>query len=135
MRHMQNSWAMGVILENMGRLARRQGDLAQAKRHLRESLRLRGQHGDRSGLAKTLLDLAIVLHAEDEPFLAAQLLAASTTFQESVGVPLSSIEQSEYERVQTDLRAILDAEAFARQWDAGAGLSAEQVDALLSETD
>ena len=60
------SSVIAFVLENMGNLARRRGDAAQARTFLEESLALRRAYGDTFGIAKVLAALSVLLREQGD---------------------------------------------------------------------
>jgi tetratricopeptide (TPR) repeat protein len=60
------SSVIAYVLENMGNLARRRGDAAQARTFLEESLALRRAYGDTFGIATVLAELSVLLREQGD---------------------------------------------------------------------
>ena len=74
-------------LAGIGRIALDQGQLAVARQHLAESLRLSRLTGARIGVARGLEAFAALTAAEGQPGLAVTLAAAAAALREAAGLP------------------------------------------------
>ena len=74
-----------IALYNLSQAAVAQGDLATARRHLEEGIRLSLETGDLANLAYFLDMLAVVEGSRDEPHRVAVLLGAAQALRETVG--------------------------------------------------
>lgn len=88
--------------------------------------------GDPRGVAECVAGLA-VLEAESNPVKATHLLAAAMATAESIGSPLSSSNQGEYDRALAAIHARLDDSAFNAAWEAGKFMTIDEAVACATE--
>ena len=112
-------------LAGIGRVALDQGQLALARPHLAESLRLSQLTGARSGVARGLEAFAALCAREDQGAregqarLAVLLTAAAAALREAAGLPAPARRSQQY----LDAARGLGQEALAELWEQGLGLS------------
>jgi DNA-binding CsgD family transcriptional regulator len=94
--------------------------------HLRESLSLFQELGDRSGIALCLEGLAEAAVAGSLCAAAVVLLAAASTWREANDFPVPPYDRADYERVLRTARSGLKSAAFGAAWTAGAAMTLEQ---------
>jgi non-specific serine/threonine protein kinase len=116
-----------LIRRILGDIVRTQGDLLQASDHFRESLRLCRELGDLHSLAQSLVGLARVAGAGDNPKSAARLFSAAESLRRSNDEQLPPAEQAEYDQDLATLRARLGEAGFAQAWAAGETMTLKQV--------
>src|SRR5438132_329983 len=90
-RDLGNTWAIALALNNLADVARARGDMRKAHEYLRESLRLRYELGDKTGLADGLRSAAVLAVASREPQRAALLFGASAAMSEAAGSPVAPL--------------------------------------------
>ncbi len=117
---------IAMTLHNMANLARRQDELEAAGVFCRRSLQIQQEIGDRHGMAGGLQAQAMIAHAQGLAKRSARLFAAYAGLCDALGLKLSAEEQVEQERITSELRACLGAEAFAREQAAGIALTPEE---------
>ncbi|MCI0561283.1 MAG: tetratricopeptide repeat protein, partial [Nitrososphaera sp.] len=117
---------IAVSLNNLGLVARCQGDYERALMLHEESLALYQEVGDKSGIAACLEGLARVAGVQDQPERAAWLLGAAEALRETIGIPLPPSDQANYEHNVTSVRTKLGEEAFAAAWAKGRTMAQEQ---------
>jgi tetratricopeptide (TPR) repeat protein len=120
-----------LVLTELGFLAERRGQAADAKRlHLRAFRTSRTLGGPR-GLAMALEGLAgaVGLAGEHEP--SAQLLGAADSARRAASVPAAPSEQADIDRIAAAGRAALGEDAFVAAYQDGSALTPEDATALL----
>jgi DNA-binding CsgD family transcriptional regulator len=113
-------------LHSLGMVVLRSGDLVDADRHLRESLSLFQQLGDRSGIALCLEGLAEAAVAKGVCELAVVLLSAASAWRVANEFPVPPYDRRDYDRVLGAAHGSVKGAAFGVAWATGAALSLEQ---------
>jgi hypothetical protein len=111
----------------LGLTAHAQGEAALALAYHQESLALRQQTGERSGIAECLEALGSLADTAGHPVRAARLLGAADRVRASIGAPLAPMQQPDHARQAAAAEANLGSTAFAAAWAAGRGLPLEEV--------
>lgn len=132
-RQLSNKWGVGVSLGTLGWVAMREGDWMRAVARLGESLEVRREIGDMGGSAWCLERLAEVALARERPEKAVRLFGAAAALRASIGSVIDPVDQPEYERRRTSLRAELGAQRSAAAWDEGRAMTLEQAVAYALE--
>src|ERR1700730_19449649 len=99
------------------------GDQSGADEHLRESLGLFQQLGDRSGIALCLEGLAEAAVAGGACEPAVTLLAAASAWRAANDFPVPPYDRRDYDRVLGAAHSGLSRAAFADGWATGAAMS------------
>lgn len=108
---------------SLGRLALAQGDAPSAVTYFRASLTLYQEMVDKLGAAHAIEGVAQYVKRTS---VAVQLLGAAHTLRQTIGAPVSPVEQSEYTQLADRLRSALGSKHFEAHWAEGARLSYEQ---------
>lgn len=104
-----------------------------ASKTFAEALRIFHTLGARRDAAGALEGIASVAAAQGQPAVVAELLGAAAAIRESIGAPISPVDQSECERILAAARAALGDEAFTERWRAGQALTFDEaVNAALA---
>jgi hypothetical protein len=109
----------------MGIVALNRGDLVAARLLNAESLVIRRELVDRTGIADSLEGFAAVAWACEKPSTAARLWGAATHLREEIGAPLAPSERADYDRLVAAARAAAGPKAFDRAWQEGGALRVE----------
>jgi non-specific serine/threonine protein kinase len=120
-RHLNNAYGIGVVLTNLGRIARDRGDYAPAATLFAESLVLHWEDGDKVRIAGCLSSLAIVAALSRQPERAARLFGAAEALREAIGAPVPR-HLGQYARATGHARDALGERAFDDAWAAGRAL-------------
>jgi ATP/maltotriose-dependent transcriptional regulator MalT len=120
-----NVWSAAVTELFYARVVRDRGEPAAALRMWVDSARSLLDQGDRMMASYSLRPLAGLAARYQQPDKATTLLAAHSTWDVAIGLPLSPHGQAAYERLLADLRDSLPPAAFAAAWAAGRALSPE----------
>lgn len=117
-RELNNAYAMGNALINLGRVARDRGDYARAAARYDESLSLHLTDGDDTRIAGCLNGLAIVAVLAGYAARAARLFGATAALRDEIGgaVPRHG---GRYERAVAAARAALGDQSFEAAWSSG----------------
>lgn len=108
---------------SLGRLALAQGDTPGAATYFRASLMLYQEMVDKLGAAHAIEGVAQYVKRAS---VAVQLLGAAYTLRQSIGAPVSPVEQSAYTQLTDRLRSALGEQPFEGKWAEGSALSYEQ---------
>jgi DNA-binding CsgD family transcriptional regulator len=132
-RDVQEQSGMAAALESLGRVAVRQGNIAQARMHLTAALGLHRQVLDRRGLVRCLEGSALVAHATGNHATCVQLLATATTIRGEL-VPLQPpVDSADVADARERVRSALGDGAFDAAWVAGTALSRDgAIDAAIA---
>ncbi len=115
--------AYGLIVQ--GQIAAAEGQYSRARTALGESLLVRHELGDRSGVAESMESLAALDAAERQLELAVRLGAAAAALRERIGAPLTPQGQVVLDQWLVPTRKMLGAEATTRAWASGRAMSGE----------
>src|SRR5260370_12388049 len=99
-----------VVLNNLGKIEREQGDYEGARGHHVESLASRRALADKTGIAWSLEAFACLCVRED-PARAARLWGAADRLRQTLGVPLPPNEREEYDGHRAAVRQTLGEKA------------------------
>ena len=113
-----NAFGEGIVLMNLGKVARNRGEHIEAQSRFTESLALRWEQMDRPGMLGCLRALATVAVPMGRHAQAARLIGAAGAVQEEIGAP-EPRHGERYERMIDDLRSIMGDVAFTAAREAG----------------
>jgi hypothetical protein len=135
-RELNSRQGVAETLHELGVVAAHQGDYTSARTLLSEGLTLRTTVGDRAGIAYSLAALAWLTQIQPSASRAdlehaVQLLAASETLIQSIGVQPAKADQEQQAAVRAAAQKKLGKSAFTAAWNAGRRLSLEE--ALLQQ--
>jgi len=131
-----DKWGIGTLLGSLGWAALRQRDLTRANELLGESLRIRLETGDKGGMAWCLEKLAEAAHLQGRSETAVMIFGAAAALRAPLGSVIDSADQSDYERLNAELRSTLGDNAFRMNWSKGEALSLNAaIDAACAEPD
>jgi hypothetical protein len=126
---------LAYSLRRLGLIAWREQDYDKANSLCKESLLLNQGLGDIRGVLASLAAFAVIAFARERLDRSASLNAAVDTQLKSIGMRLLPIDNMEYERNLTALRAELDQKTFNRLWSKGQEMSLEDaISFALEET-
>jgi predicted ATPase len=97
-RQLGDRWAIARSLADLGYLAREQGAYHEADSLFRESIRLFQQLEHKRGIARLLESFACSAAAQSEPARALRLAGAAAALRQTIGSPLTAVEQAQLER-------------------------------------
>jgi non-specific serine/threonine protein kinase len=118
-----------------GQVAAMRGDPSRALSAFEEGLALFQEWGSGWGMAECLEGLAVVAGLDGAFQRAARMLGAASRLRESIGAPVHPVDRADHERTVAASRIALGAEAFGRAWDAGRGMSMDEVISLANSRD
>lgn len=110
----------------MGWLAFKRHDYERAAVCFQESLILNRDLKNTLGIAKTLIGFGDLALAEDDLARSARLFAAAEALHQSISAVIPTYERTRFDREVAHVRALLQDEAFAAEWNAGKNMTAEQ---------
>ena len=132
----QASKAPGLseFVNQLGRIAEREGDLATAQELLVEGLDLANERGNVVGIAESLVALGDLLLQKGHVERAGNVLGAVVQLCASHGTVLPRSAESERARLDLAVEELLGQEAKARAIETGSSLAPDQIVALASFT-
>jgi hypothetical protein len=110
---------VSLALCNLGRLALKNGEFAEAARDFGEGLKLAKERGDKRVAAECLQGLAAVATVEGDAARAARLFAAGEALLEAIGATPTAIEVALSAEYVPQARAALGDERFETESAAG----------------
>lgn len=126
--------SLAVALNNLGNATRDQGDYAAADRLYREALQINQAMGDKRAIAYLLEDLGSLAGLAAHPRRAIYLIVAASVLRESIGAPLSPLEQERLDGVLVAAQGSVEADDYAHAADDAANAPLETaIDYALSE--
>jgi len=127
---LQDRWGVARCRLGLGYTADAAGDLAGARAHFGECLRIIGELGHKLITCGCLGGLAIAAAADRRPERAATLLGAATAIRRTINASHSQFVKDAQRDGESVARQALGDLAFARAFDAGGALTIEQARAL-----
>jgi predicted ATPase/Tfp pilus assembly protein PilF len=132
-RQLGNKWGVGVSLGMLGWVAMRERDWERAVARLGESLEVRHEIGDKGGSAWCLERLAGVAMAQGQAEKAVRLFGTAAALRSSIGSVIDPVDQANYKKNISSLRAKLSRERYKTVWEEGRAMSLEQAIAYALE--
>ena len=121
---------MASVITQLGRVALRAGENAKARALFEESLSIFRELGQKRNIALSLVGLAVLAGQEHQVEQAVRMFGAAERLLNDIGAVLEPVEQAEYDRGVSNVRALLDPAAFAAAWESGQALALEQVSGI-----
>jgi predicted ATPase/DNA-binding CsgD family transcriptional regulator len=118
---------------NLGLVAQNRGNYELAESHFKEALILFRSLNAKYSLALDLAGLSGTAAARGDPERAAQLLGASDSLLEAMGLGQQPADQPEIDRFEAAVREQLTEEAFKAAWEKGQNMSLEKAIAYALE--
>jgi predicted ATPase/DNA-binding XRE family transcriptional regulator len=131
-RNLGDQLSIAHALHRLGRVARQQGNYIQALALLHEQFTLFQLVGDKAGMAYALWEAAALEAARNRFDTAARIFGIAEHVRGAINLTLAS-DQREYETWREHVRHALGDAAFAAAFAAGALLTLEQIETILSE--
>jgi predicted ATPase/class 3 adenylate cyclase/DNA-binding CsgD family transcriptional regulator len=116
------AWAVS----GLARVALAQNDYGASRSRYEESLARARAIDDQELLVTCMEGLAMVVFAQGEPGWAARLWGAAEALRETLGEPLSPVEQASYENAIEHAHRRLGEQAFAAAWAQGRTMTPDQ---------
>lgn len=110
---------LGHLWYSLGVAAVDQGDHKDAADHLRESLQAFRELGNKACTGHTLDQVARLAVARQQPELASEILAATSSLRERLGIPGHLFERHEWQECKAEVDEMLNKEALNETWDEG----------------
>jgi len=126
-------WVVANSLNNLGNLARGQGDYLQADARYRESLKIIREYNDRLAMAYLLEDMGCLAALQDQPERAMRLAGAAEVLSQTIGARRSSAEQQILDSGFEAARKKLDEQAAAERLEEGRWMNFEQAAEYAAE--
>ncbi len=125
-RLVRNKNFQNVVTSELGHTARQTGDLDQARKIYRETIKGWQDLGHRAAIAHQLECFAFIAMAQEEPERAVKLFGAAETLRTKVASQMTDYEQDEYDKAVAQLRSLLKEPEFNSLWAEGGALTMEQ---------
>jgi DNA-binding CsgD family transcriptional regulator len=126
LRRQNDSYGIACAQLVLGWVATERRAGATAAANYAESLSLWQELGTQEGVVDVLAGVAELAATAGHPERAARLLAAAEALGEAVGYVVPAPERARYDRTKAELRASLEAVAFAREWAAGLTITLDE---------
>jgi non-specific serine/threonine protein kinase len=117
------AWALCIL----GLATFRQNDLTAANQHFKEGLKIAKEIDIKWEIALSLEGIARIAAARDQAAVALHLAAGAAALRETAGVPLSAMEQAEFESDLAPAYGALEEQASEAAWAAGQNLDLEEL--------
>lgn len=128
---MQEWEAVGIY--NLGLIALARADYTRSHMYMMQSMEIRRELNDRTGLLSALFGLSLLSAACRQPEHACHLLGAHDAWNSHIGARQAPADQPTYDRHYAGLHAALGAEAFSAAYEAGRLLDRPQAITLAME--
>jgi predicted ATPase/class 3 adenylate cyclase len=115
-----------MVYSEMAHMERLEGHYEKAVSMYRDTIREWNSLGHRAAVANQLECFAFIAKIHEQSERSVTLLGAAEALREKIKIPMSQIEQIEYDREVADLKANLDENEFKKFWAAGRALSMDQ---------
>jgi predicted ATPase/class 3 adenylate cyclase len=133
-RRLQNKYFQTALRSELGHVARRSGDINQAKTIYQETLREWKDLGNRAAIAHQLECFALLAIADEEPQRAVKLFGAAEALRERVQASMTDYERVEYDQAVAQVRSMLIKAEFHTLWAEGRSMTMKQAIELAIET-
>lgn len=118
-RELNDRWGIAGSLADLGNLVREQGDFAACDGLYRESLILFQNLGHKRGIARLLESFASSAAEQAQPERALKLAGVAAALRQTIGAPLTSLEQNRLEQSLLAARQKLTTTASKAAWLGG----------------
>jgi predicted ATPase/class 3 adenylate cyclase len=125
-RLVRNKNFQNVVTSELGHIARQTGDMDQARKIYRETIRGWQDLGNRGAIAHQLECFAFIAMAEEVPERAIKLFSAAQALRTKVAAQMTDHEQIEYDTAVAQLRSLLKGADFDSLRAEGRALTTEQ---------
>jgi predicted ATPase/class 3 adenylate cyclase/DNA-binding CsgD family transcriptional regulator len=125
-------FALGLVLQKAGKLARAQGDHERAEATHHDALTLLQKSGAKVGGVEALESLAGLAALAESPAEAARLFGAAEALRESIGYVRFPIDRTAHEADAVLVGEALTEEEFQRAWQEGRAMSMDEAIAYAS---
>lgn len=125
-REMGDQHRTNMIHSECAHMERLEGHHDKAASMYRETILEWQRLGHRAAVANQLECFAFIAKVHEQTERAAKLFGAAEALREKINIPMSEVEQVEYERETADLKANMDENEFASDWAQGRSMTMEQ---------
>jgi predicted ATPase/class 3 adenylate cyclase len=125
-RDMGDQHRTNMIHSECAHMERLEGHHDKAESMYRETILEWQRLGHRAAVANQLECFAFIAKTHEEVERAAKLFGAAEALREKIKIPMSEVEQIEYDRETTDLKANMDEKEFISLWAEGRSITMEQ---------
>ena len=134
-REIADRWGIAGTLADLGSLAREQRNYHRALSLYQESIKIFRELDHKRGIARLLECFACSAAAQLEAGRALRLAGAAAALRQSIGAPLSPVEQAKLEATLDSARHAMSNTAGATAWLEGWALPVEKVveEVLISQ--
>jgi len=115
-----------ISLANLSYIAQHENDHGRAIALIRQKLELAREMKNYNDIATAIQVLSGSLAAVGEPERAARLLGAAETTLSRIGAHIETTDRPEYERINREVRTLLDEATFQAAWAEGRKMTLEQ---------
>jgi len=115
-REANDLWGIAGSLADLGNLTREQGDFAASEALHRESMTIFHELGHKRGLARGLESIAALAAARSDANRALRFAGIAAALRETIGAPLTVVEQTKLDQCLEPARKQLSAEAGRAAW-------------------
>lgn len=132
-RELRDPGMVATIQSEQAHLERRTGQTAEAERLYQQCLDTFHRLGQYGSVAHELECLAFIARAQDQLPRAARLLGAAEALRETMTMPMTGYERTEYEREVAELSLRLEPSDFTLHWREGRSMTPDQAVAFALE--
>ena len=125
-RELEDRWGIAGTLADLGSLAREERDYRKAHALYRESIKIFQELGHKRGIARLLECFACSSAAQLDATRSLRLAGAAEALRQSIGAPLTPVEQARLEVSLELAREQLSKTAGATVWDDGRAMPFEK---------
>jgi tetratricopeptide (TPR) repeat protein len=134
-RRLQNRYFQTALTSELGHIARRSGDILQARKIYLDTLREWKDLGNRAAIAHQLECFALLAILDEGPQRALKLFGAAQALRERVRASMIEPERLEYDLAVGQLRSMLAETEFDACWVEGRAMNMEQaIERALEKT-
>jgi predicted ATPase/class 3 adenylate cyclase len=132
-RDMGDRHRVNMVKSELAHLERYEGRDREAEAMYRDTIKEWQRIGHRAAVAHQLECLAAIALRAEQTERAARLFGAAEALRDKIGIPMTALENREYEEQLARLRAAMDAPAFDSAWAQGRSLNMDQAVQLAVE--
>jgi tetratricopeptide (TPR) repeat protein len=125
-RDMGDQHRTNMIHSECAHMERLEGRHEKAKSMYRETIREWQRLGHRAAVANQLECFAFIAKVHEQPERAIKLLGAAEGLRDIIKIPMSEMEQVEYDREVADLKANMAEKEFVSLWAESKSMTMEQ---------
>lgn len=125
-RDMGDYHRTNMIHSEMAHMERLEGHFEKAEQMYRDTILEWQRLGHRAAAANQLECFAFIAKTHEQAERAAKLFGAAEALRDKINIPMTGLEQTEYEKQVADLRAGMSEDEFGKAWSEGRALTMEQ---------